>query len=176
MDEQELKIIEKSLMRSGVSSEYIESIKSKLSKKDTVKNKPIFSNRFSKIVYWLALLITIFGNFMMSVVLVPFLVYAEGAMLYVVICIFGLFMGFIFQVLLRDIENLDYQHHIMAGLFLPVMAIINVYIMAQISNVIESMIVTHPLRQDPLTISFTYFLSFMLPYSIYQIFRYAKKR
>ena len=126
----------------------------------------------SRILYWSALIVAIVGNILMSLVLIPFLISTQGFTLYMMISVIGLVFGFLITVLLRDIEHIDYKNHIVAGVFIPALAIINVYVMVSLSNKIANTISstnTSFYQHNPIIISVVYVVAFMLPYFFYKI-------
>jgi len=109
----------------------------------------------SRILYWSALIVS-----------------TQGFTLYMMISVIGLVFGFLITVLLRDIEHIDYKNHIVAGVFIPALAIINVYVMVSLSNKIANTISstnTSFYQHNPIIISVVYVVAFMLPYFFYKI-------
>jgi hypothetical protein len=125
--------------------------------------------------FWIALLIAIMGNFILSVVLVPFLLLLEGAGLYFTIFVIGMTFGFVFHVLIRYIEDLGQGQHIIAGAFIPALALINIYIIAHFSNRLEILLQLPIAPNSPLGVSVTYVIAFVLPY-LSRHFEHVKKR
>lgn len=126
----------------------------------------------SLLLYWSGLFVAIISNIVLSVVLIPFLISTSGPALYFMIAVLGLAFGFLITVLLRDIEHIDYKHHIIAGLFIPVLAIINVYVMVALSNRIATNISSAGalfFQHNPIIISIVYVVSFIAPFFILMI-------
>ncbi len=134
------------------------------------------STRFlEQLAFWVALLIAIAGNLIISVVLVPFLLLLSGFGLYLTIFVIGATFGLLFNVLVRYIENLNQGQHIIAGAFIPALALINIYIITHFSNKLEILLQLTTPAHSPLTVSITYVAAFILPYII-QHFQHVKTR
>jgi len=124
-------------------------------------NKP----RLNLIVYWTALIVTIIGNIFASFVLIPFMFTVKGFVLYMIIFIIAALFGFIFNWLLKDIEHMEPQHHVIAGVFIPAIALINVFMMVRVSNILahQAAMLNIPTTQ-PLPVAITYVIGFIIPY------------
>ena len=119
----------------------------------------------AKLVFWTALLLCIAGNLVVSVALVPaFWVIPDWALFFVLILV-GLCFGALFDILIKDIELLDPAHHIIGGLFLPVLGVIFMYIMVNLSNKF-SHVANIPLfvEHSAIFVSLVYVIAFMAPY------------
>ncbi len=133
------------------------------------KEKELIKKTMNKVVYWLALLVTIIGNLIISAALIPFLIVVKDVPLYIIIATLGIAFGLLFDLLLKDIENIDVKHHIIAVIFIPGIAIINLYIITNLANrLIEILEVTN-IQHNPIIISVVYIIAFMLPYAISKI-------
>lgn len=119
-----------------------------------------------KFVYWFALVIAIVGNGILSVVLVPFLLVLSSIALYAIIAVIGLAFGSLFNLLLRDIEAADQKQHVIAWIFIPALAVINIYVMTDMANYLIKLLKLSNTLQDPFLVSIIYVFSFSLPYLI----------
>ena len=138
-------------------------------KKRRKKIEEPIKKTMNKLVYWLALLVTIIGNLIISAALIPFLIVMKDVSLYVIIITLGIAFGLLFDLLLKDIENIDFRHHIIAGIFIPGIGIVNLYIITTLANrLIEILEVTN-VKQNPVIISVVYIIAFMLPFVISKI-------
>jgi len=130
------------------------------------KNKHSKIKLLDKSVYWFSLVITIIGNFIISVTLIPFILALRGASLYLIVITLGLAFGLLFELLIRTIENLETKHHLFLGIIIPLITLINFII---ISNNIKKLIgIESP--QNLLIVGSVYAIAFILPYISYQIF------
>lgn len=126
--------------------------------------------------FWVALLIAIFGNLVISVVLVPFLLLLKGIGLYFTVFIVGATFGLLFNVIIGYIEELKEGQHIIAGAFIPALALINIYLIAHFSNRLEILLLLPTPAHSPLAVSVTYVIAFVLPYFIKHMSHLKQKR
>jgi len=122
-----------------------------------------------KLVYWIALMLAVGGNFVISVVLTPLLLTIKSAVaLYFIIFILAVAFGLLFGLLIGDIGTLNKQRMVVAGIFIPVIAIINIFVVVYIANFISQRFEEFTLH-NPYAVSVIYVISFSLPYIIQRI-------
>jgi hypothetical protein len=137
-------------------------------------NKEDVASSVAGIIFWISLLAAIVGNFIITVILVPFLVMLEDKVtLYIIVMIMGIVFGALFNFLLSDIEHLDHHHHVMTGVVIPVLAVINVYIMVNVSKAVGT-IISVTVNQNALVIAIIYVAMFIVPYIINSILKNYK--
>ena len=103
--------------------------------------KIYFAKKMNPVVYWLTLIIAIVANMVISVVLIPFMLAVNSAAgLYSIVALLAVAFGFFFNLLLTDIENVDPKHHVIAGIFIPALAIINITIVINITSVLDNVL------------------------------------
>ena len=91
--------------------------------------KSNFVRALDSSVYWIALVIAVIGNFAVSIVLIPLLMMLSGIFLYVIIIVLGLSIGFLFEIIIRDIEHLEIRHHLIIAFIIPlIILLISIYI------------------------------------------------
>jgi len=117
-------------------------------------------------IYWILLFLAIIGNFILSVVLVPFLLAFKGWPLYFTLFFVGISFGWVFSFILHNIEQLKKNQHIVASIFIPALAVINVGIFAMLSNklIILMNLATPP--HNPFFVGAVYVLGYVIPGSI----------
>jgi len=130
----------------------------------------------NKILYWSTLLIAIVGNLVISLVLVPFFLVLSNLVLYFIIFVIGLTFGALFNMLVRDIQTIDPTHHVIAGVFLPALSLINIIVVVDFANKFNSVLKISSFSQNPYVVSVVYVVSFMLPYLIDQGFLAKRKK
>tara|TARA_Y100000310_G_C20647066_1_gene797251 strand:- start:883 stop:1371 length:489 start_codon:yes stop_codon:yes gene_type:complete len=124
---------------------------------------------FSKIVFWSALLVIVFGNLVVSVVLIPFLVALNKNFLYVIVVLLAGIIGFLYNFLIHDMGHLEKKHHITAGILVPLIALGNVVVMVLLSNRFTADIkIGEP--HNPWIIASVFAVAFILPYIFTKIF------
>jgi hypothetical protein len=128
------------------------------------------------IAYWSALIIAIIGNMVLSVLLIPFLLVASSSFLYPALAIIGIAFGFVFNIILKDIEQIEKTKHIIIGMFLPALALINVYIITQLSNHLAYLMKLPYGVHKPVIVSIVYSVSFVIPYVITQLLKRAVRK
>lgn len=116
-----------------------------------------------KAIYWLVLLVLTLGNFFVSLALIPFLLVLSPTQITFVVVALGLVLGAMFSNLIWSIEHIEPAHHLVAAIFIPTVAIINVFIMAQISFSMASKIGAEG-TGNPYVVSVTYAVAFLIPY------------
>ena len=129
------------------------------------ETKGWFTKFLDQIVYWFFLLITLLGNFIVAVALVPFmLLVAEPVYLYPVVVIIAVTFGALFDNLIRDILDIPNAPKIMPELFIPAIALISVYIMVSLNNELAVLWQLPYGVHEPIIMGVFYTLGFMLPY------------
>ena len=119
-------------------------------------------------IYWVGLVIAIIGNLLLAVTLIPFLMVLNSLQLYIILGIVGFVFGSMFNQILRDIEQVDQKHHIVAGVFIPSIALITIYIMISVANKFNEVIKnTNP--HNAVILSVIYLACFSAPYAIYKV-------
>jgi|ETNmetMinimDraft_2_1059921.scaffolds.fasta_scaffold96445_1 hypothetical protein len=131
------------------------------------KKKHAVFGIFDVTVFWTALIVTILGNLIISIALVPSLIALSSVPLFLVIIVLGLKFGFLFEILIRSIGHLEAKHHIFLGILIPIIAVINFFNITIISNNLGKIFrIDNP--HNPYLIGIVYTISFILPYAIYK--------
>ena len=131
---------------------------------------------FSKIVFWTALIVTIFANVGVSLLLIPFLVAFNKLMLFSIIILLAGSIGFLYSYIVTDIGHLEKKHHILAGILLPIIALVNVAGMVLISN---RLIVDLKVQQNvhnPWIIGIVFGAAFIFPYFLMRIIHHTSEK
>ena len=123
---------------------------------------------FAKIVFWSALIVIVFANFLVSVVLIPFLLAFNPWYLYGVVVVFGGMIGFLYRFLVNDIGHLEKKHHIWAGILVPIIALANMAIMILVGNRYATDLNIQ--TQNPWLVAGVFAVAFILPYLVGKIF------
>ncbi len=127
-------------------------------KKDTVKNMHL-------LIYWMVLLVLTLCNFIVSIVLVPFFLVLSSYGLFLVMAAMGLIFGLMFDLLINDIEHLERKHHVFAIFFIPVIAIIDIFIMVGVSKNI-ALFLNMTVPENPFMNSLVFVVFFLMPYVV----------
>ncbi len=117
-----------------------------------------------EVVYWGILLSAIIGNFILSLVFIPILLAFDDLSLVVTVAVLAVAFGTLMDVVIREIEHLRRAHLIIPELFIPAIALINIYMIVQLSNkfAVGVGLPTH----NPWVVSIMYVCGFILPHFI----------
>ena len=133
---------------------------------------------FSKIVFWSALIVTIFGNFIVSLILIPFLIVLNKWVLYAIVVLLAGSIGFLYKLLIMDIGHLEKKHHLFASILVPLIALINMVGMVLVSNRFIRDLNVENVQHNPIIVAIVFAVVLILPYvlsKIFSIFRNKKK-
>ncbi|PIN86444.1 hypothetical protein COV19_04775 [Candidatus Woesearchaeota archaeon CG10_big_fil_rev_8_21_14_0_10_44_13] len=117
------------------------------------------------VVYWAVLLVLTIANFLVSIMLIPFLLVMKPFLVEIIVGVMGLVFGLLFNLVIRDIEHIETKHHLAAAVFIPAIAIINIFVVVNVANAITARIKI-PLAQNPIFVSLIYVVMFLLPYGL----------
>ncbi len=134
--------------------------------KEKANLQPIASSKeLNHIVYWTTLLVLFIANLFMAMAIIPFILLAFSFDFYLILAALGAFSGYVFTHLIRNIENLDRRHHMIALLSIPAFAVTNLII---VSTSLEGLtkLLGIASQKEPLTVSLVYAIFFLLPYLI----------
>ena len=124
---------------------------------------------FSKIVFWSALVVIIFANLLISAILIPFLIALYDLVLYAIVAVLGLAIGFLYNFLITDIGLLETKHHRAASIIIPIIAMGNVVVMVLTSNRFIESIHLNNQPHNPWIVAAVFGGAFILPYVVDQI-------
>ncbi len=127
------------------------------------KRKSYWVKLIDSSLYWLLLFIAIVGNFIVSVVLVPILLIESGWPLYVSLFFIGASFGWDFSFIIHSLEKIEKQHHIIASIFIPALALINVGIFAVLSNRLIVLMHLPTAPHNAFLVGAVYVLGYVLP-------------
>ena len=116
-------------------------------------------------VYWGILFAAILGNFALSIVFIPILIAFDDLSLVVTVAVLAVAFGTLMDVVIREVEHLRRTHLIVPELFIPAIALINIYIIVRLSNSVATSLqltTTH----NPWVVSVMYVCGFVLPHFI----------
>ena len=122
--------------------------------------------RFNQMVYFLALFMSLVGNFSVTIILIPFLLLAEPLFLYPGLFIIALSFGGLFDLIVYDIEKISESPRFKQGLFLFGIAVINIWMITSLSSYMSELV---GLVSDPMVafmIGCVYVAGFMIPHII----------
>jgi len=138
--------------------------------------KPSKLRLLDSIIYWIVMFVALIGNFIISIILIPFMLAMEGISLIFIISIIGFAFGAFFDLIISDLKNLQNKQMIIAGVFLPILALINVSLMTEFANYLQKTSGILTAQHNPVVISIVYVIAFMLPYVIKGIITIMQKK
>jgi hypothetical protein len=125
------------------------------------------------VIYWGALLVAILGNFVLSIVVIPILLAFDDLSLVIVIAAIAAAFGILMDVVLREIEHLRHHTVIIPELFIPALALINVYIITTLTN--SAAVIAGLQTHNPWIVSVMYVCGFSLPHFVLKWRRVARR-
>ena len=114
-------------------------------------------------LYWVLLFIAIVANFVISVVLVPFLIILKGWSLLFCLFFVGASFGLVFSFILHSLEKMQTEQHIIASVFIPCLALINVGIFAVLSNKLIILLKLATPPHNPMIVGAVYVFGYIIP-------------
>ncbi len=113
-------------------------------------------------VYWGILLLAIVGNFILSIVVIPILLAFDDLSLVIAVAIIAVAFGTLLDVIIREVEHFRRNKLIIPELFIPAIALINIYIITTLTNNVAELVQlpTH----NPWIVSIMYVCGFSLPH------------
>lgn len=124
---------------------------------------------FSKMVFWSALLVIVFANLLISLVLIPFLIVLTNQILYAIVFLLALMIGFLYNFMITNSGYLDAKHHLSASVIVPVIALANMLVMVFISNQFMIDLQVNNPQHNPWLIAVIFAITLILPYLFGQI-------
>jgi len=128
--------------------------------------KTFFTRSIEVALYWVFLFLVIVGNFIISVVLVPFFLVFRGFFLYFSLFFIGLSFGCLFGFILASLERMKTRQHIIWSIFIPALALINVGIFAVLSNKLIYLMKLSTPAHNPMLVGACYVFGYVIPSAI----------
>jgi len=153
----------KLLKKKGWSEEDIKQAESIIYKR-RLHDKSKSIDQSNKVLYWSAFVLIIIGNFIISVALIPFLLVLNRGSLDLIIIAIGFSFGLFFNLILRDIEYISNINHLITGFGIPLIALLNFYVMTSMANALNNVFQFSQIRENPFSVAAVYTIAFILPY------------
>ncbi len=130
-----------------------------------LKKTPLkqYKEQAHRVTYWTSLVVITTCNLLTAMFLVPFLMTLPKWYMYILITSIALVFGLLFNLIIRDIE-IETSHHIVAVIFIPLITIINLFLMTTVANKLDT-ILNINIQHNPLIVSLLYAVIFLLPYA-----------
>jgi hypothetical protein len=121
-----------------------------------------------KSLYWILLSLAIIKNLIISISLIPVLLFFKGIVLYFIIILLGLSFGIFFNLLIKRIEDLEVKHHLFLGILIPLSSIFSFILVLSFASGISGAFGIE-VSNKPLLVGSVYSIAFLLPYLIYNL-------
>ena len=131
--------------------------------------KHLYLKKLESIIFWIALFIMIIGNLIVAIGITPLIMILSGKNLYITMIIIGLLLGVLFNFLIKEMSHLEIHHHIIIAIFIPVIAILSLFMITTFSNYLILALGMNVKIDNPALVGFTYAISLSLPYIINRI-------
>jgi hypothetical protein len=133
------------------------------------KNKSAFVRILDEIVHWIVLLMIFFGNCAFSIAIV-FLSALSVVPFYSLVIISAVTFGALIETPIRDIEKLDKNKHFLSRVILPLLVLVNVYVLFGAKAAIEN-ITKIKFEFNPVLVGIIYGTFFLMPHTISYFFK-----
>lgn len=164
------KELQEELKRKGWTEEEISDTRNAIDRKE-IEDKSRAMHHMDKLVFWISFLVIIFGNLIISIFLIPFLLVFDVIVLDILVIILALSFGSLFTLLIDSMRNLRKRHHIFAATIIPSSSVVLMFIIVNATNNIGEFIGFTTVREDPIMISILYAIAFVTPYLFYLIWK-----
>jgi len=122
------------------SKDLIKNVQKNLRKERKIHNRNVSKN-LDLFMYWTSLALLALFNLVAVFFLIPFLMFFDGFYLYLAIAGFGVCFGLLFNLLILGIEHLEQKHSVIAGIFIPVLAVADISLILKISENLNALLV-----------------------------------
>ena len=154
-----MKIKPEELKKKGWSEHEIKHATKALEK--TKKYRHAHHNLLNETLFWAILALSIFAIAALTYWVTPIFIYAKNTYLLPILFIIGISFGLIFQVIIKDLENLQVHHHTSILVLVPITGIISG--VAIFGSITQPEIIGG-IKHNPYVASIVFSASFLLPY------------
>jgi hypothetical protein len=112
------------------------------------------------------ILMALLANSVAAIVLTPVFVSLAGFELFAVVVLLGIGFGFLYENILRDIEDWTHHHYFITVGIVPAIAAMLVIILAEFGNFLIELLALSTPTHPSLILGLVYGLSFLLPLSL----------
>lgn len=149
------------LSKRGWTDKEIVKIRGILAEQKPLRHAKLFelTHRF---LYWFIILIAIIVNMLISVVVIPFLIVTiRDYRLYIFLALMGFIFGLFFDLIVNQINIIQYGTGIIEGVFIPAMAFVNMFFIFRVIMTYRLVTLSLPAMMVDVVL---YGLFFMMPY------------
>tara|TARA_Y100000294_G_C8540219_1_gene330848 strand:- start:27 stop:566 length:540 start_codon:yes stop_codon:yes gene_type:complete len=155
----------KQIKKSKVIKKRTSKFKVKNDFKIKLKQNPLkqYKQQANMVTYWTGLVVITTCNLFAGMFLIPFLLILPQWPMYLLVVSIALIFGLLFNFIIRDID-VERHHHILAITFIPIITIINLFLMTAVANKLD-IVLNLNVEHSPYVISLLYAIVFLLPYA-----------
>jgi hypothetical protein len=132
------------------------------------KKKGLFIRLLDEMVHWLAALVVLLGNLIIDIFIVFSSGMVQGMFFYSAIIILGIAFGWLIEMPLLQIEKLDKHKHFLSRIMLPLLALLNVYLLAGVMQMIE-FLTESAFSINTTIVGIVYGISFLVPHVLFSL-------
>jgi hypothetical protein len=126
--------------------------------------KQVKSNT-SEFMYHISLLLLLMTHFVAIFLLLPVFLFLKGMELYIVLVLFSVFMGIIFNYLLHEFHHVGEKHHVIISILVPTMALFDMVLLIRALDKLDVLFNLH-LNYNPVAIVLVFVVVFLAPYAV----------
>jgi hypothetical protein len=117
---------------------------------------------FTQVLFFSTILLVIFSNIFVMVGVLFLAIIMPSWFIMCLMAIFGIIIGIIYDYLMRDIAHIESHHHFVAGSVIPLIAIMNTFVIVYASEGISSDLGLS-VNQDPVMSTIIFIIALIIP-------------
>jgi len=127
-------------------------------------DEPFAQKMWQGVAFWGIMVVSIFANFVVSLVLIPIVMVFTSYYLVFALGLIGFAFGALLESIIKETERFSASKLLIPELFIPAIAMINIYIATELSNKVASMLLLSTPFKNPYVTSAIYVFAFMIPH------------
>ena len=133
------------------------------------KTSAVVKDNLHDFMYYSSLLLLLLTNFVALFLLLPVFLFLRGVEFYIILVLFSILLGFLFNTLIHTLNHLSEKHHIIATILVPTMVLFDIVILIRALDKLNRAFTLY-ISYNPLTIVLLFMVIFMIPYTV-DVFR-----
>jgi hypothetical protein len=143
--------------------------------KEAPKRKTDWIKFLDSTLYWMIFAVAVLANLIVSIVLVPLLLTMTDLWLYFTISFIAVSFGTMMEIIIHETAWLQKKRYVIAEIFIPAIALINIYIIVQLSNTLAATLQLPGTNQSALLVGCVYVVCFSAPHIIWLAIRTLRR-
>jgi len=119
---------------------------------------------YDEFVFWFAFLISIFGNFFVSVAIVPILLVASNTVAFIAAPLLGFGVRMSVELFMKNVAHLRKSRHDAIMFISAAIGLAMVYVFAHISNILAGLMQLK--AHNPQIVAILYTIGFLIPFIV----------